>query len=149
MPYTNVPYEARLSDLIVGEPLTPVDVGYSRQSINVTPPAASAPVLLGTVVFRAKSADKAAPYAVVTAAGNIDVTANEYAVVFGNHFGFNASFVPNAIVANEFNSVAFVRGPITLKEYYLKQVHSGLSATNFALLKEVLAKQGVVVEVTI
>lgn len=43
----------RLSDLVQNE-LDPA-VGYSRQDINVTPPANAGEVVMGTVVFRAKA----------------------------------------------------------------------------------------------
>lgn len=141
MPFQTNPFEKRLSDLIVMESVSPV-TGFHRKNINVTPPAGSAPVLLGTVVFRAKSSDKAAPYAVVSAAGDLALT-NEYAIVFGDEFDFNPSFVPRAIVANKFNAVAIALGPVQVKEYFLKQVHSSLNAAQFSSLKELLEKQGV------
>lgn len=147
MPFTNIPYEKRLSDLVIMETTDPSS-GFTRKEINVTPPDGGAPVLLGTVVFRAKSADPTAAYAVVAAGADIALT-NEYAVVFGNHFGFTESFVPAAIAAGKFNAVSFVQGPLKMKEYFLKQVHSALSATEFAALKGVLEKQGIVVETTV
>ena len=47
MPVVARPLEPLFSDLVFHE-LDP-SVGYARECINVTPPAASAPVLLGTV----------------------------------------------------------------------------------------------------
>lgn len=145
MPFVNDAYQARLSDLIFDEY---IQAGFTREVINVTPPAAGAPVTLGTVVFRAKSLDPAAPYAVVTAAAAL-VDTNEFAVVFGDGYGFNPSFVPNAIGAGKTNAVSIKRGPIQLKDYYIKQVHSGLSAANIITLKELLKAQNVIVEVTL
>lgn len=147
MAFTSIPFEPLLSDLVVFEGTDPGS-GYTRKEINVTPPANSAPLKLGTVVFRAKSADKTAPYAVVTAAGNLSLD-NEYAVVFGNHYGFNPSFVPFAIAAGKFNAVSFTQGPLKLKSYYLDQVHSALTSTQRAQLFELLEKQGIVVEQTV
>lgn len=149
MPFVNDPYSARLSDLIVHE-LDP-SVGYSRKCINVTPPAGGAAVKIGTVVFRAKSTDVAGAYAVVSNANQL-VETNEFAVVFGDHYGFNPSFVPRTIASGQFNAVAIVgrAGGIQLKEYFIKQwaQDSGglaLSDANFAILKEVLEKQGIIV----
>lgn len=146
MPVVARPLEPLFSDLVFHE-LDP-SVGYARECINVTPPAASAPVLMGTVVFRAISTDPAAPYAVLVNASDI-VTTNEFAVVFGDAFGFNASYVPNAITAGVFNSVSFKRGPVQLKDYYLKLRHANLNATQFASLKEVLKRHGIIVELTV
>lgn len=146
MPVVSRPLEPLFSDLVFHE-LDP-SAGYARECINVTPPAASAPVLLGTVVFRAASVDPTAAYAVLVNASDI-VATNEFAVVFGNGFGFNASFVPNAIATGALNAVAFKRGLVQLKDYYIKLRHANLNATQFASLKEVLKKQGVIVELTV
>jgi len=146
MPVVARPLEPLFSDLVFHE-LDP-SVGYARECINVTPPAAAAPVLLGTVVFRAAGVDPEAAYAVLVNASDI-VATNEFAVVFGNGYGFNPSYVPNAVTAGVFNSVAFKRGPVQLKDYYIKLRHANLNATQFASLKEVLKKQGVIVELTV
>lgn len=152
MPFTDFPYEARFSDLVFHE-LDP-SVGYARECINVTPPAASAPVVMGTVVFRAKTVtDPYAAYAVVSAAGQL-VDTNEFVVVYGDEYSFNASFVPKAVQTTTFNAVGFKRGPIQLKEYYIKawaQDADGLNLTDaqFASMKEVLKRQGVIVEITL
>ena len=147
MAFTAMIERARLSDLIVTDydPST----GYTHDDINVTPPAASAPLTLGTVVFRAKSIDPEAPYAVLSASTDV-VATNEFAVVFGDHYAFNPSFVPKAIAAGKFNAIAVRRGPITLKEYHLKKITQdvgGAALTNaqFASLKELLKLQGIVV----
>lgn len=144
MPFQAMPVrEKRLSDLVLFEGIEP-SVGFNRREINVTPPAASAPVKLGTVVFRAKSTDETAPYAVVSAVGDIALT-NEYAVVLGNHYGYQTSFVPNAIAAGSFNALAYTSGPMKIKDYLPKQIHSALNATQFAALAQALEKQGIVV----
>jgi hypothetical protein len=121
-------------------------VGYSRKCVNVTPPAAGATVDIGTVVFRAKGTDPAAPYAVLSAALDIAET-NEFAVVYGDHYSYNPSFAPRAIAAGQFNAVGFVghSGGLQLKEYFLKQRHAALTDAEFASLKEVLEKQGIIV----
>jgi hypothetical protein len=144
MPFQAMPVrEKRLSDLVVFEGFEPT-VGYNRRDINVTPPAASAPVKLGTIVFRAKSTDEAAPFAVVAAVGDIALT-NEYAVVIGDHYGYKPSFVPAAIAAGKFNSIGYTSGPMKIKDYLPKQIHSALNPTQFAALAQALEKQGIVV----
>lgn len=152
MAFTNRDYAKQLSDLVVNE----VDpkVGYARECINITAPAAGKAVRFGEVVFRAKSADPVAPYAVVTKAGDLALT-NEYAVVLGDHYGIADEFIPtaagNAVTGN---AVAFVRGLLQLKEYYIKQVAqdaegANLSDDDFAKLKGLLSKQDMIVEVTL
>lgn len=150
MAFESVAYKARLSDLIVNE--YEPSVGFCRESINVTPPAASAPVTIGTVVYRVKSLDPAAAWTVLDADTAL-VSTNEFAVVFGDEYGHKESYIPNAIVANEFNSVAVRRGPVVLKEYYLKAITqaapASLSDAEFGTLKELLKLQGIVVERTL
>tara|TARA_R110000744_G_C19371770_1_gene563150 strand:+ start:25196 stop:25651 length:456 start_codon:yes stop_codon:yes gene_type:complete len=151
MPLVNRPYDTQMSDLVFHE-LDPT-VGYTRECINVTPPAASAPVLMGTVVFRAKSADPAAPYAVLSAAAQLVLT-NEFVVVFGDHYGVQSSFVPSTIAAGSFNAVGFKRGPVQLKDYLIKQIAqdadgANLSDAQFETLKEVLKVQDIIVEKTL
>lgn len=144
MPFQPMPVrEKRLSDLVLFEGFEP-SVGFNRREINVTPPAASAPVKLGTVVFRAKSTDETAPFAVVSAVGDIALT-NEYAVVLGDHYGYQTSFVPAAVAAGKFNALAYTSGPMKIKDYLPKQIHSALNATQFAALAQALEKQGIVV----
>lgn len=147
MAFTAMIERARLSDLIVTDydPST----GYTHDNINVTPPAGGAPVTLGTVVFRAKSANPEAAYAVLSADTDV-VATNEFAVVFGDHYAFNPSFVPKTIAAGKFNAIAVRRGPVSLKEYHLKKITqdvagAALTDAEFASLKELLKLQGIVV----
>lgn len=151
MPFETVAFRSLFSDLVVNE--YEPSIGYCRESINVTPPAASAPVKLGTVVYRAKSLNPAAAYTVLDGAGAL-VSTNEFAVIIGDEYSFKPEYVPNAIQANEFNSVAYKRGPVILKEYYIKAIAqdaagANLSAAEFITLKEVLKAQGIVVERTL
>lgn len=152
MPFVNFPYEARFSDLVFHE-MDP-SVGYARECVNVTPPAASAPIAIGTVAFRAKSVtDPYAAYAVVSDAAQL-VDTNEFVVLYGDEYGFNASYVPKAVQATTFNSVGFKRGPVQLKEHFIKawaQDADGLALSDaeFAAMKEVLKRQGVIVELTL
>lgn len=151
MPFVQETFVQRLSDLVVHE-MDP-SVGYSRRDLNVTP--GTAPVTLGTVVYRARTADKTAPYAVLDGAAAI-VDTNEFAVVYGDHFSFNPSFVPRAIAAGRYNAVGYVgtSGALQLKEYYIKQVAqaadgAALSDAEFETLKGALEQQGIQVLKTV
>lgn len=153
MPFIDNTGAKRFSDLVVNE-LDP-RVGYARETINVTSPRMGYTVKMGTVVFRAKSADPLAAYAVLSASTDLAPT-NEYAVVYGDHYGFNEEFVLAAESTNPVagNAVAFVRGPVQLKEWYIKQIAqdaagAALTDAQFNNLKELLASQGVIVEVTL
>lgn len=148
MPFVAETYQARFSDLVVHE-LDP-SVGYSRRDLNVTP--GSVPVKLGTVVYRAKSADLTAAWTILASATPL-VATNEFAVVYGDHFSFNPSFTPRAIAANQYNAVGFVgtSGALQLKEYYIKQVakdtvpNGGAALTDAQVetLKGLLEAQGI------
>lgn len=152
MPFVPAAYAKRFSDLVVHE-IDP-SVGYSRRDINITPPAADATVELGTVVFRARTSDLTAPYAVLTAAALSED--NEFAVVYGDEFSFNPSFVPRAIAEGQYNGVGFVgtSGGLQLKEYYIKQVAqdedgAALTDEQFETLKGLLEAQGIQVLKTV
>lgn len=134
MAFIDTPVEKRASDLVINS-----QPSYSNDNANITPAGV---IPFGTVVFRAKSLDGAAPYAAVSAALDL-VDTNEFGVVYGDGYGFKADFTPAAIAAGRFNAV-IVKRDATLKEFYLKQVH-GAVAADFAKLKVLLANQGVVV----
>lgn len=154
MPFVAGTFVKRFSDLVVHE-MDP-SVGYSRRDLNITPPVI--PVLLGTVVYRAKSADLTAAWTVLGSAAPLVLT-NEFAVVYGDHFSFNPSFVPRTIAANRYNAVGFVgtSGALQLKEYYIKQVAKATAATGGAdltdaqveTLKGLLEQQGIQVLKTV
>lgn len=148
MPFVAETFVQRFSDLVVHE--QDPSVGYSRRDLNVTP--TTTPIHLGTVVYRAKSADLTAPYTVLADADALVLT-NEFAVVYGDHFSFNPSFVARAIAAGRYNAVGFVgtSGALQLKEYYIKQVaQSAVNVGGAALtdaqvetLKGLLEQQGI------
>lgn len=154
MPFVTETFVQRFSDLVVHE-MDP-SVGYSRRDLNITPPAT--PVLLGTVVYRAKTADLTAAWTVLASATPLVLT-NEFAVVYGNEFSFNPSFTPRAIAAGRYNAVGFVgtSGGLQLKEYLIKQVaksatNVGGAALNDAqveTLKGLLEQQGIQVLKTV
>ena len=154
MPFVPETYAQRLSDLVVHE-LDP-SVGYSRRDLNVTPITPA--IRLGTVVYRAKSADLTAPWTVLASAAPLVLT-NEFAVVYGDHFSFNPSFVPRAIAAGRYNAVGYVgtSGALQLKEYLIKQVAQDAAANGGAALtdaqvetlKGLLEQQGIQVLKTV
>lgn len=140
MAFTNIVLQKRASDLVVAH----LDHNFSNDDANITPPAAGAAIPFGTVVFRAKGLAKAAPWAAVSAAADVDA-ANEYAVVFGDGYGFKADFVPKAIVAGRYNAVV-VKRDAGLKEYYIREVHAtALGAAPYDILKQLMADQGLIV----
>lgn len=143
MPFVPAVLNTRLSDLIVHE--QDPSVGANRRDINITP----ADVKLGQVVFRTKSSDLTAPYAVLSAAGQL-VDTNEFAIVLGDHYSFNADYTPRAIASGQWNAVAIVGNgnAIQLKEYLVKQIaqdESGanLSDAEFELLRGLLEAAGI------
>lgn len=148
MPFTSY-NRWMLSDLVVNE--QDPSVGYARKVIRV---AGTGTLPLGAVVFRAKGTDPTVPYAPVTAAGNI-ATTNEYAVVFGDNYGFKEEItLSGATPAANGNAVAFVQGDVILKEYLLKQFlqdedGADLTDAQFASVKHMLEQQGVRVEITL
>lgn len=139
MAFTEITMQKRASDLVVAH----LDHNFSNDDANITPPALGAAIPFGTVVFRAKGSASTAAWAPVAAALDV-ATTNEYAVVFGNHYGFAADFVPRAIAAGQWNALV-VKRDAGIKEYYLKKAHSTLAAADFDKLKGLLADQGLVV----
>lgn len=147
MPFVPATFAQRFSDLVVHE-IDP-SVGYSRRDLNVTPPAASAPVPIGTVVHRVKSSDLTAAWTVLAGAAAL-VATNEFAVVYGDHYSFNPSFVPRTIATGQYNAVGFVgtAGGLQLKEYFVKQVAqdsagAALTDAQFETLRGLLEAQGI------
>lgn len=151
MPFVAQTIPVRLSDLVFKE-IDPAS-RYSREDINITPPAGGAAVALGTVVFRAKATlDPYAAYAVLSDAAQL-VDTNEFAVVFGDNYGYTESFVPKAVQATTFNAVSFIRGQVQLKDYYIRKVvqdagGAALTDAQFDSLRSLLKRQGIVVEKT-
>lgn len=147
MPFQTISVK-RFSDLVVHE-IDP-SVGYSRQSVNVTPPA-SGTIPMGTIGVRAKSADPAAAYSILS--GPLDlVDTNEFVVLYGDCYGQKGDFSVFAIEADEFNAVGFVghAGGVQLKEYYIKQIAqdpagAALTDAEFEQLRQLLSLQGIIV----
>ena len=147
MPFTSFS-QPMISDLVVNE-LDPA-VGYARKVIRV---AGSGTLPMGAVVYRAKGTDPSATYAPVSASAQL-VATNEFAVVFGDEYGCNGSISIQSSPAATGNAVAFVKGPVILKEYLLKafamdEEGAAFNATQFNSLKHLLEQQGVRVEFTL
>ena len=78
------------------------------------------------------------------------VNTNEFAVVIGDHYGFNPSFTPRAIADGQYNAVAIVGNgnAIQLKEHYVKQVAqdaggAALTDPQFETLRGLLEDAGI------
>lgn len=135
MAFTEIKLLKYSSDLVIDH----ADFHFSNENINITP----ALLPLGTVVARAKGQTVEAPYAVVTA-GDV-VETNEFAVVWGDHYGFAYDFTPKAIAADKFNGIGIVRDA-AFKEFYLKANYATtLGAVPYAKLKQLLADQGLLI----
>lgn len=137
MAFTNITLLKRPSDLLIDHYIG----NFNNDNANITPAGV---MPLGTVVFRAKGLSEAAAWAVVTKAADV-ATTNEFAVVYGDQYGWKCDFTPKAIKAKFFNSVVIKRGPVMFKEFYLKEVHGTQLGTSFDILKQLLADQGMVV----
>lgn len=132
-----------LSDLVYHE-LDP-SVGYARMEIVVQ---SATPMKIGQVVFRAKNASAVAPYAPVTAATAL-VDTNEFAVAFGDNYGCKETWEVTA-GATAVNTVAFVAGPIFLKDaLILDNLGFVPTGAQYATLKQLLQNQGIALEKTL
>lgn len=137
MAFTELKLLKYASDLVIDHK----DFHFSNENINITP-AGELP--LGSIVFRAKGAAVADPYAKLTAADAV-VDTNEFAVVFGDHHSFAYDFTPKAIAAGKFNALGIVRDA-AFKEFYIKANYATvLGAVPYAKLKQLLAEQGLLV----
>lgn len=130
----------RPSDLIVNHP----DGNFQNDSANITPPAANAIIPLGSIVFRAKGGAKETAWTVLAADADV-VDTNDFAVVYGDHYGWKPDFAPKAIKAGFYNAIVIARGPTMLKEYYIKKVYKTVLTTKYETLKGLLAAQNLVV----
>lgn len=137
MAFQNITLLKRASDLLVGHYIN----NFNNDDANITP---AGMIPLGTIVFRAKGLAIDAAWAAVTKAADI-VGTNEFAVVWGDGYAFAADFTPKAIKAKFFNAVVIKRGPVELKEYYIKQVHATQLGASYGIMKQLMADQGLVV----
>lgn len=135
----------RLSDLILQE----YDSGtaYTRDAASVTPPA-TGKYKCGTLVFRAKGLDPAAPYALATDADL--VAENEFAILIGDHFQYESEIELLPVEAGKPNAVVLARGNAILASWVLEEVgkQNGLVEADFPKAYALLANQGIIVEKT-
>lgn len=135
----------QLSDLVFHE-IDP-SVGYAREVVFVDV-AADTIVPVGMVAYRAKGASEGA-YTLLSAAAQL-VTTNEFVVLFGDEYGFRTDGIPLAAAETADNAVGFVRGPVQLKDYLIREATSSfLNATQFEQLRHLLKAQDVIVEITV
>lgn len=137
-------FEVRESDLVFHE-IDPC-VGYAREDI-VIPEGDE--VKAGTVYFRALSElDPFAEYTVLDDDADL-VPENEFVVVFGNGYGFQSEFTAVGASEGKFNAVCYKRGLIQLKEGLIREnlpEAIGEDEAEFGKLKELLKRQGVIIE---
>ncbi len=137
-------FEVRESDLVFHE-IDPC-VGYAREDI-VIPEGDE--VKAGTVYFRALTElDPFAEYTVLDDAADL-VPENEFVVVFGNGYGFQSEFTAVEAGEGKFNAVCYKRGLIQLKEGLIREnlpEAIGGDEAEFGKLKELLKRQGVIIE---
>lgn len=138
MAFTELKEGKYASDLVIAHK----DFHFSNDNANITPLSTALP--LGTVVTRVKDSAPTVAWKVVAVAADVDV-ANEYAVVFGDHYAFKYDFIPKAIAAGKWNAIV-VRRDAAFKEFYIKQnLKTALGATPYALLIQLMANQGLLV----
>lgn len=136
--------ETTLSDLLFHE--NDPCVGVAREDINVT---AETDYQMGSVVFRALTElDPFAEYAPLTLAAQVAVE-NEFAVVIGNQYQAVGKFTSIDVTGETFNAVALKRGLIQLKEGKVFETLPEVVQAVFPQLKEILKRQGVILELEI
>ncbi|MNC05508.1 hypothetical protein D3C75_529840 [compost metagenome] len=137
MAFTEMKFLKYASDLLIDND----KFHYSNENANITPAGV---LKLGTIVFRPKNSAPTVAYSIVDAAADVDA-ANEYAVVWGDHNSFAYDFTPKAIAAGKWNSIVIVRDA-HFKEFYIKENYATLlGATPYALLKQLMANQSLVI----
>lgn len=137
MAFTEISFLKYSSDLVVGHDQD----HFSNDNANITP---AGNIKLGTVVFRTKDSAPTVAWTVVDDAADV-AAANEYAVVWGDQYGFKYDFTPKAIAAGKWNSIVITRNA-QFKEFYLKANYATvLGAAPYALLKQLMANQSLLV----
>lgn len=145
MPLIQRPYQL-LSDIVVHE----VDpcVGYARKVVSVSV-ASNTTLPLGAVLFRAKGTDPTVAYSVVTDATSF-VTTNEFAVLIGDHYGYELAPLTLTAATSPQKVTVYKRGLVMLKDFTIlaavKQNFAAITDTQFGVLKHLLENQDVLVE---
>jgi len=137
MAFTELNFLKYASDLVIDH----ADFHFSNENANITPAGV---IKLGTVVVRPKDSAPTVAWTVIDAAADA-VATNEFAVVFGDHNSFAYDFTPKAVVSGKWNSIVIVRDA-AFKEFYIKENYETmLGAAPYALLKQLMANQGLLV----
>lgn len=138
MAFTELNFGTYSSDLVIGH----LGFHFSNENANITPGTTALPI--GTIVARAKGSAPTAAWAAIDSAGDVSVD-SEYAVVFGDHYGYKINFIPKAIAAGKWNALVIVRDA-QFKEFYIKQNYATLlGSSTYELLKKLLSDQGLLV----
>lgn len=137
MAFTELKFLKYASDLVIDHDKD----HFSNDNANITPAGV---LKLGTIVFRPKDSAPTVAWEVIDAAADVADT-NEYAVVYGDHTSFAYDFTPKAIAAGKWNSIV-IRRRAAFKEFYIKENYETLlGATPYALLKQLMTNQGLLV----
>ena len=124
------------SDLLIDHP----DFKFGNEDSNITPGAQ--PFKLGTIVHRPKDSLQTVAWTAVAAGADV-VDTNEFAVIWGDHYGFKMDFTPKAIAAGKWNSIVVRKG--AFKEFYIKANYKTVLAADYAKLLQLMANQGLLV----
>lgn len=137
MAFTELKTLKYASDLLIDHE----EFHFSNDKTNITPAGV---IKLGTIVFRPKNSAPTVAWSVVDDAADA-VATNEFAVVWGDHYGFAYDFTPRAIAAGKYNAVVITR-EAAFKEFYIKDNYATLLGTApYAMLKQLMANQGLLV----
>lgn len=135
MAFTELKFANYASDLLIDHP----SFKFGMEDSNITPVA----IKLGTIVHRPKDSAPTVAWTALAADADV-VAANEFAVVWGDHYAFKQEFTPKAIAAGKWNSIVARKG--AFKEFYIKANYKTvLTADNYALLLQLMANQGMLV----
>lgn len=137
MAWKDLEFALHPSDLIIDHD----DFHYSFDDANITPD--TAPFKLGTIVHRPQNSEPTVAWTAVAA--DVDVVdTNEYAVVYGDHYGFKFDFTPKTIATGKWNGIVVKRNA-RFKEFYIKQNYKTLLATKYDMLKELMTRQDLLI----
>lgn len=136
MAFTELKFGQYASDLLIDHP----EFKFGNENANITPGAQ--PFKLGTIVARPKDSAPTVAWEAIDADADV-VATNEFAVVWGDHYGFKADFTPKAIAAGKWNGIVIRKG--AFKEFYIKANYKTVLTTKYAHLLQIMANQGLLV----
>jgi len=136
MAFTELKFGKYASDLLIDHP----HFKFGNEDANITPGAQ--PFKLGTIVHRPKDSLQTVAWTAVAAGADVDA-ANEFAVVWGDHYAFKYDFTPKAIAAGKWNAIVVRKG--AFKEFYIKQNYATVLGADYAKLLQLMSNQGLIV----